>query len=240
MIQLRRLNQEGMEVFRAWLKVNHGSTAECLPAELIDGLALTEVVSGGCEVPRSANFVTKREAATWLHQLLDPLQLPDIHADGGLWSWLAAVYFENLTVPSGGESRKVLAQAHYVFDPTNSKRRYRHLLHTPFQLLAELPDNNRLFLDADVSVHGDLVEQTMGRLYVLRLPGVRAAIDRLYFDRALGRIKRGAMSSGKSRRGDLRHRLPMRIRQLEKTYDLAALNGDQLIALMGPEFSGWL
>lgn len=240
MTQLRRLNQQGMESFRGWLDTNRGFTAESLPTELIGGLALTEVVPGGCDMPDSAQFATKREAAQLLHKLLDPLRLADVHSDAGLWSWLAAFYFDSLTVPAGGGRRKILAHAHYAFDPANSKRRYRHLLHTPFQLLAELPDHNRLYLDADVQVHGDLVEQTMGRLYVLRLPGVRAALDRLYFDKSTGRIKRGTMSSGKPKRGDLRHRLPVRIRQLERTYDLAALNGDQLIALLGQEFEVWL
>lgn len=240
MTRLRRLNQEGMHLFRSWLDANRGSTTAAPPSELLEDLALTEVVPGGCEVPPSVKFETKREAARWLHDLLDPLRLPGLHTDAGLWSWLALCCFDNLTGQSGETSRTVRAHAHYVYDPENSKRRYRHLLHTPFQLLEELPDNNRLFLDADVRVHGDLVEQMMGRLYLMRLPGVRAAIDRLYFDERTGRLKRGARSSGKPKRGDLRHRLPMRIRQLEKTYDLAALDGDQLVVLLGPEFEAWL
>jgi hypothetical protein len=36
--------------------------------------------------------------------------------------------------------------------------------------------------------------------------------------------------------GDLVHRFPIRIRQLEKTYDLVSLTADQLIELLGDEF----
>jgi len=36
--------------------------------------------------------------------------------------------------------------------------------------------------------------------------------------------------------GDLRHRLPIRVRQLERTYDLFSLSADQLIELLGAEF----
>jgi len=36
--------------------------------------------------------------------------------------------------------------------------------------------------------------------------------------------------------GDLRNRFPIKVRQLEKTYDLFTLNADQLIDLLGAEF----
>jgi len=235
---LRRLNHVGLKVFKEWLDSHRGIIGESVPEVLLKGPELTELVPGGADVSRAIKFTTKRQAGIFLHELLDPLQLEDIHADAGLWSWLAVRFFDELAAQSGGK-RKVLAHAHYLFDPHNSKRRYRHLLHTPFQLVSELPDYNRIFLDADVKIHGDLMEQTMGRLYLMRLPGVRAAIERLYLDEATGRMKRGAMSSGNTKRGDLRHRLPVRIRQLEKTYDLAALDGERLVALLGPEFEVW-
>jgi hypothetical protein len=38
--------------------------------------------------------------------------------------------------------------------------------------------------------------------------------------------------------GDLVHRLPITIRQLEKTYDLINLKAEQLLELLGPEFQG--
>ena len=37
--------------------------------------------------------------------------------------------------------------------------------------------------------------------------------------------------------GNLVHRLPNRIRQLEKTYDLHSLTADQLLSLLGEEFA---
>ena len=36
------------------------------------------------------------------------------------------------------------------------------------------------------------------------------------------------------------HRFTIRIRQLEKTYDLQSLTADQLIELLGNEFKGYL
>ena len=48
---------------------------------------------------------------------------------------------------------------------------------------------------------------------------------------------RSGITGNKIVAGNLRHRLPIRIAQLEKTYDLMSLNADQLIELLGEEFS---
>ena len=45
------------------------------------------------------------------------------------------------------------------------------------------------------------------------------------------------MIGSRERAGDLTHRLPLRVRPLEMTYDLMSLTADQLIELLGAEFS---
>ena len=102
-----------------------------------------------------------------------------------------------------------------------------------------MPDHNRIFLDGPLSVHGEIIEQTISRLYMFRLPGVRAAIDRLYFDEARGRPKAGIFPTKIPRRGDLRNRFSARIRQLQMTYDVAAVDATQLIELLGSEFASY-
>ena len=47
----------------------------------------------------------------------------------------------------------------------------------------------------------------------------------------------GLLSTVPATPGNLSHRRPMRIRQLEKTFDLMSLNADQLLELLGDEFS---
>jgi hypothetical protein len=61
-------------------------------------------------------------------------------------------------------------------------------------------------------------------------------LDRLYWDEKRGRARPGVTNFGKITAGNLAHRLPIRIRQLEKTYDLHSLTADQLISLLGEEF----
>ena len=60
-------------------------------------------------------------------------------------------------------------------------------------------------------------------------------LDRLYWDEDRGKARVGVVGQ-QVRPGDLMHRFPLRIRQLERTYDLLSLNADQLIELLGDEF----
>ena len=55
---------------------------------------------------------------------------------------------------------------------------------------------------------------------------------------ATGKPKRGIVPKDE-RPGDLRSRFPARLRQLTLTYDIAALNGADLVKLLGREFERW-
>jgi hypothetical protein len=70
-----------------------------------------------------------------------------------------------------------------------------------------------------------------------RIPCFFEVLDRLYWDEKRGRARPGVTHFGKVTAGNLAHRLPIRIRQLEKTYDLHSLTADQLLLLLGEEFS---
>ena len=69
-----------------------------------------------------------------------------------------------------------------------------------------------------------------------RIPCIFEVYDRLYWDDGRNRPRIG-ISGSKPTPGNLSHRLPTRIRQLEKTFDLMSLNADQLLELLGDEFS---
>ena len=90
-------------------------------------------------------------------------------------------------------------------------------------------------LEADVAlpVARDFVdkvtERVMSRLYLTRIPCIFEVLDRLYWDPARGRQRRGITPTD-VRPGDLNHRFPLGIRQLEMTYDLMSLTADQLIS----------
>ena len=61
------------------------------------------------------------------------------------------------------------------------------------------------------------------------------SLDRVYWNEQTGRVHKNVAGS-EIMKGDLTHRFPMMIQQLEKTYDLQSLSADQHIGLLGSEF----
>lgn len=233
---LRRLNAEGIARFSAYLAALRTDRALAPNRSLLVEEPTSEFLAGGVELERPG-FSTKKQAAEYLHPRLKTLDHSDLFRDIGLWSWLALYYFDDVCPPNEEGKRKPVADPHYILDAHNYGRRYRHLLATPVLIQDAIPDHNRIYLNAPLPVHGDLVEQTMGRLYLLRIPAVREAIDRLYFDTDRETVKRGALT--RTRRGNLRDRLSTRIQQLSMTYDVSAMSVDQLLEALGTEFDSW-
>jgi len=233
---VRRLNAEGINRFAAYLAELRKDRTLAPDRSLLVDESTSEFMAGGIEVDQSG-FITKKQAAEYLHPRLKLLDHPDLFRDGGLWTWLALYYFDDVCPMGEDGKRKAVADPHYILDAQNHKRRYRHLLATPVLIQDAIPDHNRIYLNAPLPVHGDLVEQTISRLYMIRIPAVCEAIDRLYFDTERDAVKRGALT--RTRRGNLRERLTTRIQQLSMTYDVSAMSGDKLIEVLGAEFEGW-
>lgn len=235
MITLRRLNPTGLLAFGTYLEQAKADGTLPPPRELLTDARYSESVVPEVEVPETLPR-TKAEVAAILRDLLAPLASKGLETDPGLWSWLALHWLDVLCPPNASGRRKVNDRAHYLLNHTDHRRRYRHLLLMPYRVLKDAPDFNRLWLNEDVSTHGELMEQTASRLYLLRVPAIREAMDRLYFDVVKGQIRRGFLSKN-PRGGDIRNRLPSRIKQLRRTFDVEALGADGLIQLMGEEFS---
>jgi rubredoxin len=233
---IRRFKEAGVDAFRSFLDHARENPDQEPPWELLDDASMTETL-GSKSVLGRQGFKTKREAASYLLPRLKAAVPGDLMADAGLWTWLALYYFDDICPPDG-LVREVGADARYIYDPQNGRRRYRHLLATPVSIFQAIPDYNRLILDAPLDTHGDLLEQFLGRLYLFRVPSVRELAERLYYDEDQGQPKPG-ISPKKPRPGDLRNRLPVRIQQLQLTYDLAELSADRLLELLGDEFQSW-
>jgi hypothetical protein len=233
---LRRLNAEGINRFAAYLGELRKDRTLAPDRSLLVDESTSEFMAGGVELEQPG-FSTKKQAAEYLHPRLKTLDPPDLFRDAQLWTWLALYYFDDVCPADEDGKRKPVADPHYILDAQNHRRRYRHLLATPVLIKDAIPDHNRIYLNAPLPVHGELVEQTMSRLYLIRIPAVREAIDRLYFDTERDAVKPGAVT--RTRRGNLRERLTTRIQQLSMTYDVSAMSSDQLIEALGTEFEQW-
>jgi hypothetical protein len=233
-VHLRRLNSDGIERFAAFLKSARAGGDHTPPMQLLNDPATSESVSPTIDIPE-VGPATKREAADLLIARLKPLERKNLMKDRGLWSWLALRWFDSVCPVEEGR-RRVRQEYHYIPDD-NFQRKYRHFVRTPYQISQWAPDHNRLWLDLPVSTHGDLMEQTASRLFLVRVPAIRHAMDLLYVNPVTGQMKKGAL--GEARPGNIRKRLPIRVRQLSRTFDIYAVDGEGLIGLLGSEFQKW-
>lgn len=231
---LHRFTPAGIKEFRSHLEECRKSPSSGPPPELLTDLAFVEVCSPLIEIP-IARFDTRGEAAAFLNSHLSPLSAESLMHDAGLWSWLTLNFFDSVCPLQNG-MRIVRNDYHYIYEPGNVRNFYRHLLFVAWRILHLSPVHNRVFMDVKMSTLDKLTTEVMKRLYLTRIPCMFEVLERLYWEDSKGRPRPGITRS-EIRAGDLTHRLPLRIRQLEKTYDLMSLNADQLIELLGEEFN---
>ncbi len=233
-MELRRFNNKGIETFREALAICREGPKSDISTDLLTNSEFTYVHSPKIDIDL-ISFATKREAAVYLNKLFGGLSKQDLLNDAGLWSWLSLFYFDVVCPKQSGE-RKVRNDYTYIFEPKSSRHFYRHLLFVSWRILDIAPSHNRLMLDSSISSLDKFTSEVIKRLYLTRIPCFFEVLDRLYWDESIGRARPGVTNFAKVTAGNLAHRLPVRIRQLEKTYDLQSLTADQLIELLGEEF----
>lgn len=234
MIQVRSFKPEGLQRVKQHLdELREGKQGLGLEEMLRDSSLVTTPYTGVFVEQRA--FHRRREAADYFHECFADIPSNTLRHDAGFWTWLTIFYFDQVCPTVDGE-RKVRNDYTYIFMPGRALYFYRHLLFISWYVRFVAPAYNRLFLEKSVNSLDKLTEDVMKRLYLTRIPCIFEVLDRLYWDRERGRPRRGVMTPGKVVPGDLIHRLPIRIRQLEKTYDLQILSADQLIELLGDEF----
>lgn len=231
---LRQFLPAGIQAFQTFLAVCRESPRTLVPRQLLEDETMTEAVKPAITVEPKL-FATRRDAAVYLSSLLAPLSEPDVADNVGLWTWLSLFFFDEVC-PAAHGCRTVKNDYSYVFEPKNPRHFYRHLLFIAWYILRVAPGHNRLFLNGLVSSLDEVTRLVMERLYLTRIPCLFEVLDRLYWDEGRGKARAGIVTRETVKPGDLRHRLPIRIRQLEKTYDLFSLTADQLIDLLGVEF----
>lgn len=230
---VREFTEAGIRAVKQFLSECRSNPALAVPRELLEDAALTrEVIPTLTVEPR--RFSSRREAADYFASLLAPLPDHFVATNAGLWTWLSLFFFDEVCPAKAGK-RTVRNDYHYIFEPKNQRHFYRHLLFIAWRVRNLAPTHNRLFLDRPLSVLDKVTSEVMKRLFITRVKCVFEVLDRLYWDESTGEVRSGIVGQT-VRPGDLVHRFPIRIRQLEKTYDLVTLPADQLIDLLGAEF----
>jgi hypothetical protein len=226
-------NDRGLAEFSRWIR--NGAIGE-VPASLLTDSEFSAPMAQSqiSELPRLKD---RYEFGVFLVELLTPYDPHLISYNKGLWSWLAALFFEQLA-PADAEGKRTLRRP-YVYVLSESRLYYRHLVRGPWYLVRTHGPEARYLLEpmrtddpAPLSRQSYLLDQLAARQFVISSPTLIAAARRLYTDPRTGRQRRGAGAKGK---GSPR-RLALLANQLALTYDIHNMSVDQFMKVLPREF----
>jgi len=241
MIKTKKLTKEGTTQFLNWLQ---SPTEDSPPAELLTDEPFTEPF-GDYDIDPSRRFESRLELGKYLNrQLLDidfrGVMSPD---SDGLWSWLALVYFKQLT------EKGIRRSEHYVVTRKGSagSLAYRHAIRTSFELTHIHEDYAEICLQGPMHTFGDMTEQLASRQAIAHNRGFFQTAHELYVKK--GALRRGASSKPKKLK-DRKHgdrtglggvrRLAIALQRLDLTYDTDEMESAQMKAVLPKEFSKWM
>lgn len=157
--RLRRLNIQGMQRFRDYLR---GGGDGPVPTHLLDSPDTSEPLEKAVFIaPRT--FQDRYEFGCHLNTLLSPLDFTEISHDRGLWSALGLFWFDSLCPRDKTGRRDPKEEYRYILSD-DYRHYYRHLVRTPWQLVRDHGENARFLLISPkvnsnpLSVHGEILE----------------------------------------------------------------------------------
>jgi hypothetical protein len=230
---VRCFNEQGLAEFSRWL---HADVTAAVPASLLNDNYFSTPLEKS-QIPKVPLFKDRYEFGVFLVGLLNPYDPHHISYNAGLWSWLAAFFFEQLAPPDA-EGKRVLRRP-YVYVLSETRLYYRHLVRAPWYLVRTHGTEAHYLLapiknddPAPLSRQSNLLNELAARQFLISSPTLIAAARRLYTDPRTGRQKRGAGAKGK---GSPR-RLALIANQLALTYDIHNMSVDQFMKILPREF----
>jgi hypothetical protein len=195
----------------------------------------TEPRPGNKTIPMT-QFADRYDFGAALVKLLGDQDQQAVSFDRGLWSWLAAFFFEQLC-PYNKDGKRALRKD-YVYLLSDSRKYYRHLVRTPWFLVRTHGERCRFLLvtkrddPAPLSRQSYLLDQLAARQFVISSPSLIGVAARLYSDQRTGQSTRGAGARGSGSPG----RLALIANQLSLTYDIHDMPVDRLMKILPEEF----
>lgn len=198
--------------------------------------ALTEMVDKKVSLPEGP-FPTRYDLCYKLHDALeDSIAMERLKPGDGIWSWLSAYYFEELTTftSKGGKTKITISKEQefpaYVWN-TNFKKAYRHRIGHGIFMIRHLGKelSKPMLLSAPGSM-SDYCEQTFARVGSYREKTVIEAAHSIYFDG-----KRVIPGSSGDRRWALQH-LHRDVSQYLVNYELHEMKKEELLDFLPQSF----
>ena len=237
MVRIRELNDAGIEKFKYFLlAMRDTGESETSLTELLSDETYTRLLPNKIEV-EPGKFSTKYEIAEYLHEKVSRISPDKKYRNIGMWTWLAAFYFDVLCPNDDEDNKKVGADSRYILNGEEWDRIFRHLLAGPVMIYDLHRANSIILLYNPVDETGDFLAQLMGRQEIGTNRGVIEAAKKLYWDDEKKRPKRGS-SPQEHKPGTLRRFVDV-LQQFDMTYDLYSITGEELIRLLPDEFKLW-
>ncbi len=232
---IRILNEEGLAKFKEYLQeLREGSTREP-PYELLTDPWYSSKMPGGIEVEK-ITFPNKKEAAKYFFEKFHFLPHSQIDQNVGLWSWLSLYYFEQVC-PKNKLGRRIPGRdCRHILD-LDYRRYYYHLLIGPYNIYRIHGEEAPLLLYGPIYETSRYYLELSARQGFITNKGIIKAANLLYFDAENGKPRRGAALT--IRKPGALIRFIDVIQQLDLTYDLYSMTGEEIVALLPQEFDEW-
>ncbi len=228
---LRRLSPRGVAAFREYLESLRAGKTAPPRLELVDGSAFTELASPTATVERRS-FHNRLDAARYLSGVLgDDADIEDV----GLWGWLSLYYIDEVC-PLGTNGTRAPGRDYRHLLESGYRYGHRHLLAGPYAVYCLHGDAARLLLCSSVHQESSFHHELATRQALISNRAIIDTADRLYYDAAQGRSKRGAQSA---RAGALLRLIDVLL-QLDVNYDLYSMSAHAIIELLPAEFEPWI
>lgn len=230
-MRFRRFNPEGLNAFREYLHRLREAATLPPPLQILTDDQLSEELEPAIDA-EFRRFNNRMSFARWLYGVSGREQSLIPRSDPGFWAWLSLALFDQVAPADGNGRRKPGADARHIPDASDWRRRYRHLLASPYDVFMLHRDNPlRAYVALVNPLHkpGELTEQFTGRVDIVTCPGTMALASYLYVDPVTGTRRKGA--SGKSAR-----RFGKLMNQYTRTFDLPEMRPDAFAALLPKEF----
>jgi len=229
-MRFRRFNPDGIAAFREYLHRLRTEPAWPPPLHILSDDQLSEELDPPIHAePR--RFNNRMSFARWLYDVSGREESMIPRSDPGFWAWLSLALFDQVAPVDGHGRRKPGADARHIPD-ADWRRRYRHLLASPYDVFMLHRDNPlRAYVALVNPLHkpGELTEQFTSRVEIVTCPGTMALASYLYVDPATGTRKKGAS-------GEIARRFGKLMNQYTRTFDLPEMRPDAFAALLPREF----
>lgn len=181
-------------------------------------------------------FVDRMEMGKYLVERFElaGVDLGGLPMNKGLWSWVAAYWFDTICPLKSG-SRRLRETARYVCS-LDWRDYYRHLIGSTWLVFSRHGQYSRLLLHSPPDTHNDFMEQLASKQTIILNNALIESADRLYWDAKANRPKRNA--SNKEVAGNVRRFVSL-VWQLELTWDVYSMSSDDILDLLPSEFDVW-